>query len=210
MYSDVRPERKTVSESSLLLIGVPREFVHKSLKDFKCYDKNMTKVRDFVKDYLLHLPRAYARNSGILFCGSNGVGKSFLASLIVKEAYKERFTARRVDFTTYLKIYTSVWSAKREIEKADLEENLYTYYKAVHFLVLEEIGKEIDSKIATPILEDLLRYREENGLPTIICTNLSLSNIHKKYGESVYSLLNGNTVPVVIEGLDMRVGRGKK
>ena len=45
---------------------------------------------------------------------------------------------------------------KNEDRDASID-NLYQNYKNVEFLVLEEVGKEIDSKIAKPILEDLLR-----------------------------------------------------
>ena len=70
--------------------------------------------------------------------------------------------------------------------------------------MLEEIGKEIDSKIAKPILEDLLRYREEHGLVTIVCTNLTPSTIKELYGASVCSLINGNMTVIVIDSEDMR------
>lgn len=70
--------------------------------------------------------------------------------------------------------------------------------------MLEEVGKEIDSKVSAPILEDLLRYREDNGLVTIVCTNLNISLMTERYGESCISLLKGNTTPVMIECEDKR------
>ena len=65
-------------------------------------------------------------------------------------------------------------------------------------------GKEVDSKASAPILEDLLRYREDNGLVTVICTNLSPKDIENRYGVSVSSLLKGNMTPIKIEGVDKR------
>ena len=70
--------------------------------------------------------------------------------------------------------------------------------------MLEEIGKEIDSKIAKPILEDLLRYREEHGLVTIICCNLDLPEFKNLYGNSICSLVNGNETIIKIVGKDRR------
>ena len=110
----------------------------------------------------------------------------------------------------YIDKYTRAWSSKSSDEKELFEDELYTYYKAVEFLVLEEIGKEIDSKVAAPILEDLLRYREDNGLVTILCTNLNTETLAERYGESCMSLLRGNTVPITIECKDKRNTAFKK
>ena len=70
--------------------------------------------------------------------------------------------------------------------------------------MLEEVGKEIDSKITKPILEDLLRYREEKGLVTIICTNLTIKDLEDLYGASIMSLIKGNMTPIKITGKDRR------
>ena len=203
----MRPERKYMSPNSLNLIGIPAKFHNTSIEDFKTYSNSgLEEVQDYVARYL-SLMRKYTPLSqlkGICFFGSNGVGKTMLACIILKEAYKLRYTARRVTFVDYMSQYTLAWSARNLDEKEAAEDNLYTNYKAVEFLVLEEVGKEVDSKASAPILEDLLRYREDNGLITIICTNLSPKDLNSKYGASIESLLRGNTVPIQITGKDKR------
>ena len=106
-------------------------------------------------------------------------------------------------FSSYISAYTESWGATKT-ERDVVEQDLLDKYKGVEFLVLEEIGKEIDSKIAKPILEDLLRYREEHGLVTIICTNLTPSTIKELYGASICSLINGNMTVIVIDSEDKR------
>ena len=161
-------------------------------------------MRDAVKEYLHNLPQSFENNQGLLLYGSNGVGKTFISCMIVKEAYRHRYTSHRVTFVEYINSYTRMWGAKTPEEKELLEQEFYNNYKAVEFLVLEEIGKEVDSKVAAPILEDCLRYREDNGLVTIVCTNLSVSVIKERYGASVMSLMKGNMTPIRIEGKDKR------
>ena len=85
-----------------------------------------------------------------------------------------------------------------------LEQDLLEKYKGVEFLVLEEIGKEIDSKISKPILEDLLRYREEHGLVTIICSNITIREIQEIYGTSITSIIKGCMTPIKIVSNDKR------
>ena len=200
----MRPLRSTLSKSSLIMMGVPKKFCDKSIEDFDTFSKKSLKqVRSFVKEYLDKLCENIEDGNGICFMGSNGVGKSFLSCIILKEAYRHRYSCRRVTFSTYINAYTESWGASKD-DREVLEQDLLDKYKGVEFLVLEEIGKEIDSKIAKPILEDLLRYREEHGLTTIICTNLTPVALKETYGSSICSLINGNMTVIIIDGDDRR------
>ena len=201
----MRPMRSFVSESSLIIMGVPKHFCGKSLEDFHTYNsEGLEKVKKFVQEYIDNLYDNFEENRGIFFCGSNGVGKSMLSSIILKEAYRRRYTCRRVTFSQYIGYYTEAWNVRDKKEKDALESDFYEQYKGVEFLVLEEIGKEIDSKIAKPILEDLLRYREEHGLVTIICSNITMKVIEETYGPSIASLCKGHMTPIIIKGADRR------
>ncbi len=197
-----RPLRSHVSESSLIMMGVPKKFCSKTLKDFKEY-KDVVEVKKFVKQYIDNIEENIENGRGIFFCGSNGVGKSFLSCLILKEAYRHRYSCRRVTFSSYISAYTESWGASKS-ERDVIEQDLLDKYKGVEFLVLEEIGKEIDSKIAKPILEDLLRYREEHGLATIICCNLDLPDFRKYYEDSIVSLVRGSQTIIKIVAKDRR------
>lgn len=200
-----RPVRTSLNPKNLLLMGVPRKYALTTMNDFLTYDEDdLMEVKYFIKNYLDTLPRRFFNNEGLYLYGSNGVGKTFIACMIVKEAYRRRYTARRVTFVEYVNAYTRLWGARTPDEKEYLEQEFYNNYKAVEFLVLEEIGKEVDSKVSAPILEDCLRYREDHGLVTIICTNLVLKEMVERYGNSVFSLMKGNMTPVLIEGKDKR------
>lgn len=200
----MRPLRNSVSESSLMMMGVPKKFCNKTLADFDTFGKKSLKqIKEFVQDYLDNLLDNIEENNGICLIGSNGVGKSFLSCIILKEVYKHRYSCRRVTFSSYITAYTESWGANKT-DRDVIEQDLLDKYKGVEFLVLEEIGKEIDSKIAKPILEDLLRYREEKGLVTIICTNLTPKSLKDIYGASVCSLINGNMTVIVIDSEDRR------
>lgn len=200
----MRPLRSDVSKDSLIMMGVPKKFCNKTIKDFDTFGKKPLKqIKSFVEDYLKNLDDNIEENNGICFIGSNGVGKSFLSCIILKEMYRHRYSCRRVTFSSYISAYTESWGASKA-ERDAIEQDLLDKYKGVEFLVLEEIGKEIDSKIAKPILEDLLRYREEHGLVTVICTNLTPQTLKDLYGASVCSLINGNMTVILIDSEDMR------
>lgn len=211
-----RPLRTVIKENSLVHIGIPKKFVKTTIDQFDTFDSStLNDIKDYVSSYINNLPKRLEENTGIFFSGSNGVGKTMLASIILREAYIHRFSVMRTTFVDYIKIYTDVWSSTSLSEKEELTENLYSNYKSKEFLVLEEIGKEVSSKVGAPILEDLLRHREDKGLPTIICTNLSIKDIQDKYGVSCYSLIKGNCTPIIFSDKDRRVlnykdGRGEE
>lgn len=200
-----RPKRTSLSTTNLKRRGVPVHLHYCTLADLLDYgDPDRKEVIQYVTNYIKSIPENFERNQGIMLYGSNGVGKSFIASLIVKYAYIYRYTSKRCTFMEYITEYTRMWGCKNPQEKEELEEYFYRNYKAVEFLCLEEIGKELDTKLSPTVLEDLLRYREERGLVTIICTNLNPKDLASKYGNSIMSLIKGNCTPIKLVGADNR------
>lgn len=206
-----RPLRKELSKKNLSSKGVPNHFFDTTIDDFETYDNDtLTKAKRIITEYLDNLPVHRRNGDGLYLCGSNGVGKTMLSSIIVKEAYRHRYSSKRITFVEYIDQYTKIWKAKTVEEKEELEDQFYSYIKAVDFLVLEEVGKESTPRdMAVTILEDCLRYREEHGLCTIIVANLYLKDlIGQKYqSASVESLIRGHTKLVKIIGIDRRVNK---
>lgn len=203
----MRPLRTHINYTSLDIIGIPKKFQSMTLEDFNTYDtEELEEVKGYMQEYInkFDTHKLYEIN-GILFYGSNGVGKTMLASLILKQAYIHRYSCKRMTFVDYISMYTKAWGSKSPQEREDLTYDLFVQAKGIEFLVLEEVGKEIDSKVAIPILEDLLRYREDKGLVTIMCTNVRPSVLEEKYGASIMSLMKGNMFPITIVGKDRRV-----
>ncbi len=202
----VRPKRKSIKFSSLDIIGIPKKFQYMSIEDFCTFgNDSLEEIFDYVSDYLVDIETKPLYDiGGIMFFGSNGVGKTMLASIILKQAYICRYSCKRMTFVDYISQYTQAWGAKTTQEREDITYELYQKAKGVEFLVLEEVGKEVDSKVSSPILEDLLRYREDKGLVTIICTNVKPTDLEEKYGASIMSLMKGNMYPIKIVGKDRR------
>ena len=119
-------------------------------------------------------------------------------------SYNYEQDGKRIDEIRNMGVVKDIKPATKE-EWNKIEDDLsYLSFRDSEFLALEEIGKEIDTKIAAPILEDLLRYREDKHLPTIVCTNLDIDTVEERYGYSIVSLIKGNMTPILIEGEDKR------
>lgn len=198
-----RPLRTSINEDSLRVIGIPREFISKTIDDFDTFGDEAFKAT--LVDYLANIEVNFDRNVGLFISGSNGQGKTFASSLILIEAYIHRFSCKRVTLHSYLKMYHNTWNA----EASDYLDTFERTVMRAEYLVIDEAGKETETKYSNSIFEDLLRTREEHNLPTIICTNYSTKDFEKRYGSSVTSLVRGNTIPVKVIGSDHRLARGK-
>lgn len=201
----MRPQRTHLSTVNLKRRGVPVQYhkhTYEDLDDFNSPERKV--VIDYVKEYIKDIHQRFEINEGIFLYGSNGVGKSYIASLITLYAYRFRYTSKRCTFAEYIHEYTSLWNIKDSETLEEATGLFYHNYKAVEFLVIEEIGKELDTKLSPTVLEDLLRYREEKKLVTIICTNLTPKDVVERYGNSIGSLIQGNFTPIQLVGADNR------
>lgn len=186
------------------MIGIPYEFRNSTFDDFNTFDSaSLSNLKNYLIDYTKTIDERFINNEGLLFSGSNGQGKTFLSSLILKEAYRYRYSCRRCTLTQYHDRYTYLWGINQE-EKASEQAIFERCFMMPEFLVLDEVGKEMDTRISIPVFEDLLRVRADNGLPTILCTNLSFSQLKDKYGSSVHSMMVGNMTPIQMVGTDRR------
>lgn len=207
----LRPKRLSISYKNLSARGVPTHLHTFTLSDFKTNgEEDLIELKKYMQHYLDNIQENFSNNKGLFLYGSNGVGKTTLASLIVKEAYINRFTSKRCTLMEYIKAYTNIWNAVNNEERQNLEEKFYSDFKSVEFLVLEELGKETDTKVVAPILEDCLRYREDKGLVTIFCSNVDTDILGKKYGNSILSLIMGNTTKISIVVKDKRLETYKR
>jgi DNA replication protein DnaC len=201
----MRVKRDSISCEALSQNGIPKEFHNLTIKDFQTFNEPVLQgIKDFLDDYLSTINYNFERNKGFLLSGTNGVGKTMISCLVLKEAYVYRYSIRRVTFVEYINRYTAAWNCNNFEERKSLEDLLFKNFKSVEFLCLEEIGKEIESKIGASVLEDLLRFREDKSLPTILCTNLTKNMIKQRYGSSVVSLIDGNMIHLSITGEDRR------
>ena len=89
-----RPLRKSLNLSSLRFAGIPEKFFKTTLRDFDVsHDKELQQVYTFVNNYLHTMNETELKDmKGICFYGSNGVGKTMLASIILKRAYIMRYS----------------------------------------------------------------------------------------------------------------------
>ena len=146
----------------------------------------------FAEDF--HLPC-----KGILMTGATGLGKTHLSLAI----------GNKVINSGYGVIYGSAPDLLRRVEKehfnnkeeeTDTEQLLHD----CDLLILDDLGAEFDSKFNQSILYNLINMRMNKGIPTIISTNATLSELKERYGERILSrMLTMENLPFC--GNDIRI-----
>jgi len=192
-----KPPRTKLNPKNLSRRGIPRLFFNATIDQYNIDPE----IKNIFSRYLDNLDQMYEDNVGLMLYGTNGSGKTYLSSLVVKEAYRLRYSSFRVTLQEFINL---------QFQKNDLDafERLQDLIFA-DFLVIDEVGKEIapKSNFNVIVLEELLRQRETSGKPTILCTNLPLEGeggLYQQYGKSIKSLIEGCFVKIKFTGKDFR------
>lgn len=192
------PPRKRLSKENLLLKGVPYEYIEGTLNDY-VYDDE---IKELFKNYISNLHDMYEDRINLCLYGSNGAGKTFLSSLVVKEAYRLRYNSALITLQNLIDLNFKYSKTIEDYAKLKM-------INESHFLVIDEVGKETFTKTGSNInlLEETLRNAITKGQVIILCTNLPLEGeggLYEQYGTSIQSLIDGSFVKVEFNNADYR------
>ena len=185
-------------QMKMLRANVPREFWHIDFANF-FGDK---KARKMVKKYCGRLSTALESGFGFIFCGANGVGKTTLQMLILKEALKKGYTAFHI---TLPEIFEHIYMG---FEDREVQAELRRITFQTQFLAIGELGKDYHratSKLfAKSQFDSIFRTRRGMCKPTSMDTNLMGEELEDTYGDSIMSLFMSRQKIVMVEGRDFR------
>lgn len=157
-------------------------------------------AREWARRWLAWARSGEEPGVGLYLCGPNGVGKTFLATALIREL---ALVGIRSKFTTVARVvdeYAAGWSDteaklafRRQVQRAPI-------------LVLDDVGKEFRSKagLVETVFDQLMRERWMHHRRTILTSNLIPAQFRVSYGDSLASLLNESTVLVKVDGQDIR------
>ncbi|MBR5941718.1 MAG: ATP-binding protein [Clostridia bacterium] len=155
----------------------------------------MTDVLAFVKRYADEIK---TRSDSLLFTGGTGLGKTHLSLAVAKEATDAGLGV----------IYDSVPSLMMKLENERFGRGDDGFCEAVcscDLLILDDLGAEHSTAATRTFLYTIVNSRIMSELPTIISTNLSVSELSERYSDAVYSRLSGDYTPIWFCGSDIRL-----
>lgn len=125
-------------------------------------------VSDVCRKYVDKWEEMKADNIGILFYGSVGTGKSFLACCIAN-ALLEKCVS--VSVTNFPRILNRLQGFGEE--KQGFIDKLQRY----NLLVIDDLGVERDTSYSVEQVFNVVDTRSRSGLPLIVTTNLSMEDL---------------------------------
>jgi len=202
---------------------IPRRFWEKTLSDYKIgRGQGSQEGLDAAAAYIDTLARHRDDGTGLTFCGPPGTGKTMLACLIGQAAVDKGYKAVFMPLAKYYRLQTNLWAWKDHDDPDVAGDWLQARSMSLKIrnktdlLLLDDVGKEhlTMTHFAEDEFDYLLRSRFDNGLPTIMTTNIPLeswSHRHvlarevERYGESMASFIHEAAPPIEMDVKDYRI-----
>ena len=161
-------------------------------------DKSYIIAKNYVKEY----EQMKKENIGLLFCGTVGSGKTYLACCIANALIEEYMIS--VKIRNFAQIINDLQKSGFDLDKNDYIESLTN----VSVLILDDLGIERDTSYAKEQVYNIVNSRYLKQKPTIFTTNLPYEKIQNSdYGveyERIYSRIIEMCIPIKVMGEDFR------
>ena len=157
--------------------------------------KRMTEIFKLCKDYTLDFDPS--KSASLLFMGNTGLGKTHLSLAIAHELLLRGFDV----------VYGSAYNLFSKMESEHFSEHTDNNYNdAVNcdLLIIDDLGGEFVSPYIQTLVYNIVNTRLLSRKPTIINTNLSMSEINNVYTPRVASRLLGEYTAKKFIGVDIR------
>lgn len=160
---------------------------------FSPYEK-MRQNLEFCKDYAENFS---LRSPSLFFFGKTGLGKTFLSSCIAKSMLERNVNVAFGSLIDFLRKIENEHFGKEDGNTLDI-------LISADIVILDDLGSEFQTSFTESVLYDIINSRINLSKPTIISTNLSHSELDRKYNERIVSRLTGCFVPLSFVGKDVR------
>ena len=161
-------------------------------------DKSYIIAKNYVKEY----EQMKKENIGLLFCGTVGSGKTYLACCIANALIEEYMI--RVKIRNFAQIINDLQKSGFDLDKNEYIEPITN----VSVLILDDLGIERDTSYAKEQVYNIVNSRYLKQKPTIFTTNLPYEKIQNSDDgveyERIYSRIIEMCIPVKVMGEDFR------
>jgi len=157
---------------SILIIAYDR--YHQSNIPFEYWDMDMTSFKgpkelvSIFNGYTADLFGLYQNGKSICLAGTNGIGKTFVSSCILKKCCQKNYNCL---YTTLIDMVSALNDAPKSDKYIIQKEISMSDFVVIDELDSKYISTEASSDFFGRSLEHIFRTRAQNKLPTIFCTN---------------------------------------
>ncbi len=162
--------------------------------------ENIASIKNICEEFIENFDDPLQSN--LLFCGSPGLGKTFLSSCIANEMI---LRGKTVLYQTAPVMLDNIIDYKF----GKIDNNVCNAINTVDLLIIDDLGTETKNSLKITELFNIINTRllnQDNKITkTIISTNLSLQELYDVYEERIVSRIIGNYNACYFFGEDIRM-----
>lgn len=185
-----------------------KRFRRRRFEDF-IPNKGTKDAYDLALDYVARYEALASEGRGINFIGEIGSGKTHLSGAILQELISRKHIPGAIVYVPKLldKIRSS-YGGFTEFppsgKKRRTTDDVMNLVSTIDFLILDDLGAEKTSPWVLERLTMVVNDRYERLLPTIVTSNLGLSQLVKRVGKRTVSRLVEMNRTILMQGEDYR------
>lgn len=173
---------------ALTRYGIPGRFIDSTLDNFSALLPGQKNVLKWARDFAYHFDLAMATGRSAMFLGTAGTGKTRLACAIARHIHHRGVA---ICYTTAPDLMARV-KATYSQRSEESTEMVVRDLSEVDFLILDEVGRQLDTDHDKAHLFRVLNNRYEEKKPTLVVSNLSKTEIGDCLGAAVVDRLREN------------------
>lgn len=176
-------------------------FTDGEMKDFT-FDKDDKKnktVTEMAQRYVSYFRTNLKDGNGIMFYGSVGTGKTFMAGCIVNALLNKGYSCLVTSFARITNTLSGMYEGKQQYL-----DDLVKY----DLLVIDDLASERDTEYMNEVVFNIIDMRYKTKRPLIITTNLTRKDLEEPENvgkQRIYSRLLDMCYPVEVDGVDRRI-----
>ena len=146
-------------------------------------------------------------SANLLLTGPPGLGKTFLSAAIAREVSGDGWS---VVYDTATHIFQRFEDRKFGREEGEEAEGDVTRVLTCDLLILDDLGTEMTTAFVQSALYQIINSRLMERRPTILSTNLKVSELEGRYGAQTASRIEGEYQILTFFGQDIRMLRKER
>lgn len=166
--------------------GIPRRYMYKNFDSFVADTEEKQRALAVCKKYAGNFEDVLKNGASMIMSGGVGTGKTHLACSIANEIIKAGRTAHFTSVRKAIKVVRAAWNSKEQTEEQAIQT-----LTVPDLLILDEVGVQSDTDNEKLILMDILNERYEQVRPTILISNLPMTNSE---GPSIQAFLGDRII----------------
>lgn len=179
--------------------GIPVENQRMGWEDAVGLDNDFI---EFLDDYFTRREDYVHSGTGLYLHGTPGTGKTLVGSIIMKQLIADGYNGVFSSFVDILASKSSGW------DNEDDRDYFIRQIRHAEVLMMDDPGKEHRQgekqiEFGRSTLDEIMRFRGQNSMPTIITSNYRPDKFADAYGDGIGSLVK-RLIPRFVKGSDWR------